>query len=53
MTDFETVVICLLIPVAYVFAYIAGKCDFLNVVCLMMAEYTKKMQEALKDDENA
>lgn len=49
----EDVFYSILIMVTLVFTYLAGRCDFLNVVCLMMQEYTKKMQEALKDDENA
>lgn len=28
MTVFETVFLCLTIPLVYVFAYLAGKCDF-------------------------
>ena len=50
MTDFENVLCCILIPLVYVLAYLAGKCDFLNVVCLMMQEQMKKLEEALKDD---
>ena len=50
MTVFETVFLCLTIPLVYVFAYLAGKCDFLNVVCLMMQEHAKKLEEAIKDD---
>lgn len=49
MTTFETVFLCLTIPLVYVFAYLAGKCDFLNVVCLMMQKWAKDTEEALKD----
>ena len=51
MTVFETVFLCLTIPLVYVFAYLAGKCDFLNMVCLMMQERAKKLEEAIKDDQ--
>lgn len=50
MTVFETVFLCLTIPLVYVFAYLARKCDFLNMVCLMMQEHAKKLEEAIKDD---
>ena len=53
MTTFEIVFLCLTIPLVYVFAYLAGKCDFLNVVCLMMQERAKKLEEALKDDQES
>lgn len=53
MNVFETIMTCLLVMTAYVLVYIAGRCDFLNVVCLMMQEYTNKMEEALKDDPDA
>ena len=40
----------ILIVVTLVLTYIAGKCDFLNVVCLMMQERAKELEEAIKDD---
>ena len=51
MTAFEAAFLCLMIPLVHVFAYLAGKCDFLNVVCLMMQERAKKLEEAIKDDQ--
>ena len=33
MSDFEMVLICLLIPISYVLIYIAGKYDFINLAC--------------------
>ena len=42
-----------LVMATLVLAYIAGKCDFLNVVCLMMQDHAKKLEEAIKDDQNA
>lgn len=53
MTTFETVFLCLTIPLVYVLSYLAGKCDFLNVVCLMMRESAKKMEEAFKNDQDS
>ena len=53
MSVFETVFLCLTIPLVYVFAYLAGKCDFLNVVCLMMRERAKQLEEAIKDDQDS
>ena len=52
MTAFETAFLCLMIPLVYVLSYLAGKCDFLNVVCLMMREWAKKTEEAIKNDED-
>lgn len=46
----ENVFFSALIMVTLVFTYLAGKCDFLHVVCLMMREYAKKLEEAIKDD---
>lgn len=39
-----------LVMATMVLTYLAGKCDFLNVVCLMMQERAKKLEEAIKDD---
>ena len=46
----EDVFCSIIVVVTLIFTYLAGKYDFLNVVCLMMKEYTKKMKEANKDD---
>lgn len=42
---------CLMIPLAYVLVYIAGKYDFLSLVCQMLEEKTKEFQEKVKDME--
>lgn len=42
-----------LVMATLVLAYIAGKCDSLNIVCLMMQERAKKLEEAIKDDPHA
>ena len=53
MTDFEMVFMCLLIPVSFVMAYIAGKGDLLFVSCKMLEEkleeYTNKEIEPNKN----
>ena len=41
MSEFEYVILCLLIPLVYVLAYIAGKYDILTVICKMLEEYAK------------
>ena len=60
MMTVEYILACLLIPVMYVLAYIAGKYDFLNTVCLMLQEAElehekriKKLQEEVKRDDAA
>lgn len=45
MTEFEYVLACLMIPVAYVLIYIAGKHDFLNLVCRMLEEKAKELKQ--------
>ena len=52
MTDFEYIIGCLLIPVAYVLVYIAGKYDFIGLLCQMLEEKAKEMEKAMKDDAN-
>lgn len=49
MTAFETAFLCLMIPLVYVFAYLAGKCDLLNTFCLMVQKWAKEAEETLKD----
>ena len=41
MTTFEIILCCLVVPVAYILIYIAGKYDILNIVCNMLAENVK------------
>ena len=36
MTDFELLLACLLIPMAYVVIYIAGRYDILNLIYKML-----------------
>lgn len=45
MSDFEMVLISLLIPISYVLIYIAGKYDVLSVICKMLEEKAKKYTE--------
>lgn len=45
MTDFENVLLCLLMPIAYVLTYIAGKYDLLNQIIEMLEENLKKERE--------
>ena len=52
MSDFEIVFLCLVTPVLYALIYTAGQCDFIKVVPLMMREWAKKTEEALKDGED-
>lgn len=49
MTDFETVLICALIPIAYILTYIAGKYDILSLICKMLEEKAKQYKDN-KDD---
>lgn len=37
---------CLLIPISYVLIYIAGKYDFLNLVCKMLEEKVKEFGDS-------
>jgi hypothetical protein len=41
MTTFEIILACLVIPIAYILLYIAGKYDILNIVCQMLEEKVK------------
>jgi len=45
MKMFETLVCCLMIPIAYVFIYIAGKYDLLFIVSRMLEEKAKELEE--------
>ena len=49
MTDSEIIFMCLLIPVCYVLAYVAGKCNLLFVICKMFEEKLEKYQEDSDD----
>lgn len=51
MSDFEHLLICLLIPAVYVLTYIAGKYDILRVVLDAIEEEPKKLErKASRDD---
>lgn len=39
----ETLICCMLIPVGYVLAYIAGKYDLLFVICKILEEKLKEV----------
>ena len=49
MSDFEIVLLCLIIPAAYVLTYIAGKYDLLTVIAKMLqerlAEFNRREEE--------
>ena len=45
MTDFEMILCCLLVPVAYVLIYIAGKYDLIMLICKILQEYCEKYSE--------
>lgn len=47
MSDFEMAVLCLLIPIAYVVIYIAGKYDILYQICKIL----EKNMQRIKDEE--
>lgn len=40
---FENLMCCMLIPVGYVFTYIAGKYDLLFVICKILEEKLKEV----------
>ena len=48
MSEFELVLICLIIPAAYVLTYIAGKYDLLAIIGKMLQE---RLKEVNKRDE--
>ena len=45
MSDLEIVLLCLIIPLAYVLTYIAGKYDLLTVIANMLQEELEKLNE--------
>lgn len=53
MSDFETVLLCFLIPVMYVLTYIAGRCDFLSVICAMIEDKAKQFAKDLEDEDSS
>ena len=50
MSEFEYVLVVLLIPVVYVLTYIAGKYDLLAIVCNMLQERLEELNQG-RDDE--
>lgn len=48
MNDLDIILGCLLIPIAYVLTYIAGKYDFLSLICKMLEEKVKEYEEKEK-----
>lgn len=44
MTTFETILCCILIPVAFVLVYIAGKNDILNLIGEMIKDATDELK---------
>lgn len=45
MSDFETVLICLIVPVAYVLIYIAGKYDILSIMAKILQEKIEELNK--------
>ena len=50
MSEFETLIMCLLIPLYGVLFYTVGKADLLNLVVLMIKEKTKEIEERMSED---
>lgn len=44
MNSFEMLLCCLLVPVAYVLIYIAGRYNILALVCKALQEWAKSLQ---------
>lgn len=45
MSEFEYILACLLIPIAYVVIYIAGKYDLIALICKMLERKCKEYLE--------
>lgn len=50
MTDLEFVMCCVLIPVAFIVTYVAGKRDVLGLFCEMLQEKVAEWQERKHDE---
>lgn len=50
MNWFETIVACIFVLAAFTLTYQAGKCDLLNVMCLMFAKKAKELEEADREE---
>lgn len=51
MTEFETIVCCILIPAFGAICYMAGKGDLLNLIPKMLLERSKEIDELQKAEE--
>jgi hypothetical protein len=47
VNDFEYLLCALLIPIVYVLTYIAGKYDLLGIICRMLEEKAKGVQNGM------
>lgn len=45
MTEFETIMTCIVVSFALAFTYLAGRIDFLNMVVKMFEEKAEQMKE--------
>lgn len=45
MNDFEMFIACLIIPIAYIVTYIAGKYDILYQICKLLESSLKRIRE--------
>ena len=52
MSEFEHVLLCFLIPIAYIVTYIAGKYDVISQICWMLEESFKKYKDKKESGEN-
>ena len=52
MTEFETLMTCIIVSIGLVFTYLAGRIDFLNVVVKMFEEKAEQMKEGADADPN-
>lgn len=50
MTDFEMFFACLIVPIAYIVTYIAGKYDILYQICKLLESSLKRIRE--QENEN-
>ena len=52
MSEFEQILVIFIIPIVYIMAYIAGKYDFLALICKMLEEKASEIvkQGGVSDD---
>ena len=52
MSEFEQILVIFIIPIVYIMAYIAGKYDFLALICKMLEEKASEIvkQGGVYDD---